>query len=161
MRGAVVGLLMTLMAWGSTTGSRGVGATGTAVRSDAATPSTTSSPQPSVFFPVMSPAGAVPGALNAGRLVLDKGCLWLDPGAPEQRYLILWPAGSKLIGTGTAVEIMVPGSGERLAIGDDLSAGGGETDAAGMRLYTGDTPPASCQSGAGYWRAYEIKRRSN
>jgi hypothetical protein len=112
-----------------------------------------------VLFPRHLLTEEGPAALLEARLVLDSGCLWLQPEGQE-RNLAVWPSAYELARS-DAGDLLVLDGGRRVAasVGQAVRAGGGEyKDLAFIERIVLEPLPAQCAGPV--WLVTELLPRS-
>lgn len=81
---------------------------------------------PGIFFPTVPIGDEYPGALIEGVLEVRSGCVFVA--AHEDRWLLLWPEGSRHENVDGELEILDENGKVVARAGERLRVGGGETN---------------------------------
>jgi len=76
-------------------------------------------------FPTWRVGGAGAAALMEGKLVADRGCLYVQP-TQGGRYLVVWPDTLQLVLDPDGTAVVMSGSTPVARVGEDVRLGGGE-----------------------------------
>ena len=94
-------------------------------------------------------------ALATGALVLENGYLRLSPSYSDNSYLVIWPEGYSLYAKGDEIIILDENRRVIAAVGDNISAAGGEMGWLSALWMKGGFLPLGCDGP--YWVSSEIK----
>jgi hypothetical protein len=115
-------------------------------------------PVPAVMMPQLQVGGGpYMAALLEGTLIVEQGCLRVQPAWEGPSYLVIWQPDYYLTDTAGALEILDRSGAVVARVGEPIRMGGGETSAGVAELSPQLVAPIPPECGGPYWIMGELQ----